>query len=90
MPFRNDISFIRMQVLDDLGDRSEPEIRERYFNEIDKDGSGAIDFEEFLGVRLIWHNRSTKQNISKELRKTLLPTSLKALHAPLVNFPTLP
>lgn len=53
MPFRNDISFIRMQVLDDLGDRSEPEIREQYFNEIDKDGSGAIDFEEFLGVRLI-------------------------------------
>ena len=41
-----------MQVLDDLGDKSEPEVREQYFNEIDKDGSGAIDFEEFLAVRL--------------------------------------
>lgn len=40
-----------MQVLDDLGDRSEPAVREQYFNEIDKDGSGAIDFEEFLAVR---------------------------------------
>lgn len=40
-----------MQVLDDLGDRSEPATREQYFNEIDKDGSGAIDFEEFLAVR---------------------------------------
>lgn len=40
-----------MQVLDDLGDRSEPGTREQYFNEIDKDGSGAIDFEEFLAVR---------------------------------------
>lgn len=41
-----------MQVLDDLGDRSPPETREEYFREIDTDGSGAIDFEEFLGVRL--------------------------------------
>ena len=40
-----------MQVLDDLGDRSEPATREQYFNEIDKDRSGAIDFEEFLAVR---------------------------------------
>ena len=40
-----------MQVLDDLGDRSELEVREQYFTEIDKDGSGAIDFEEFLAVR---------------------------------------
>ena len=39
-----------MQVLDDLGDRSEPEVRQEYFSQIDKDGSGAIDFEEFLGV----------------------------------------
>jgi len=52
LPFRIDISFIRMQVLDDLGDRSEPAVREKYFNDIDKDGSGAIDFEEFLAVRL--------------------------------------
>lgn len=60
MPFRFDIPFIRMQVLDDLGDRSEPEVRQQYFNEIDKDGSGAIDFEEFLAVRFK-HNRSTKK-----------------------------
>ena len=39
-----------MQVLDDLGDRSEPDVRKQYFSEIDKDGSGAIDFEEFLAV----------------------------------------
>ena len=52
MPFHVDIPFIRMQVLDDLGDRSEPAVRQQYFNEIDKDGSGAIDFEEFLAVRL--------------------------------------
>ncbi|KAL9980970.1 hypothetical protein ACROYT_G009619 [Oculina patagonica] len=39
-----------MQVLDDLGDRSEPSVRQQYFNEIDKDGSGAIDFEEFLAL----------------------------------------
>ena len=50
--FHVDIPFIRMQVLDDLGDRSEPAVRQQYFNEIDKDGSGAIDFEEFLAVRL--------------------------------------
>ena len=39
-----------MQVLDDLGDRSPPKVREAYFQQIDTDGSGAIDFEEFLGV----------------------------------------
>ena len=40
-----------MQVLDDLGDRSDHDVREQYFQQIDKDGSGAIDFEEFLAVR---------------------------------------
>lgn len=40
-----------MQVLDDLGDKSDPATQEQYFNEIDKDGSGAIDFKEFLAVR---------------------------------------
>jgi len=39
-----------MQVLDDLGDTSSPEKREQYFQQIDEDGSGAIDFEEFMGV----------------------------------------
>ena len=44
-------SFVhRMQVLDDLGDTSSVEKREQYFQEIDEDGSGAIDFEEFMGV----------------------------------------
>nr|XP_058955344.1 uncharacterized protein LOC131782607 [Pocillopora verrucosa] len=38
------------QVLDDLGDKSEPAVREQYFSNIDKDGSGAIDFEEFLAL----------------------------------------
>ena len=42
--------YFRMQVLDDLGDRSELEMWEQYFKEIDTDGSGAIDFEEFLAV----------------------------------------
>ena len=42
--------FVSMQVLDDLGDRSGSHAREQYFREIDKDGSGAIDFEEFLVV----------------------------------------
>ena len=42
---------MRTQVLDDLGDKSEPAVREQYFSDIDKDGSGAIDFEEFLAVR---------------------------------------
>jgi len=39
-----------MQVLDDLGDTSGPERREQYFQEVDEDGSGAIDFEEFIGL----------------------------------------
>ena len=39
-----------MQVLDDIGDTSDKEKREAYFKEIDEDGSGAIDFEEFMGV----------------------------------------
>ncbi|EDO50072.1 predicted protein [Nematostella vectensis] len=37
-----------MQVLDDLGDRSDVSVREAYFHQIDMDNSGAIDFEEFL------------------------------------------
>ena len=37
-----------MQVLDDLGDTSDEEMRNNYFNEVDEDGSGAIDFEEFI------------------------------------------
>ncbi|XP_066921924.1 uncharacterized protein [Clytia hemisphaerica] len=39
-----------MQVLDDLGNSSSDATREEYFAEIDEDGSGAIDFEEFLGL----------------------------------------
>ncbi|XP_057295745.1 uncharacterized protein LOC130624193 [Hydractinia symbiolongicarpus] len=39
-----------MQVLDDLGDKSSLEKRQEYFEEIDEDGSGAIDFEEFMGL----------------------------------------
>ena len=41
-----------MQVLDDLGDTSSQERREEYFQEIDEDGSGAIDFEEFMSVSM--------------------------------------
>lgn len=40
-----------MQVLDDMGDQSPSEKRRKYFEEIDEDGSGAIDFEEYMGVR---------------------------------------
>ena len=39
-----------MQVLNDLGDTSDEEMRENYFAEVDEDGSGAIDFEEFIGL----------------------------------------
>ena len=39
-----------MRVLDDLGDTSSNEKRDQYFQDIDEDGSGAIDFEEFMGV----------------------------------------
>ena len=41
----------RMQVLDDMGDQNPSEKRRKYFEEIDEDGSGAIDFEEYMGVR---------------------------------------
>lgn len=40
------------QVLDDLGDRSVAARRQQYFDEMDVDGSGAIDFEEFLAVSI--------------------------------------
>lgn len=33
------------QVLDDLGDKSSIERRRQYFEDMDADGSGAIDFE---------------------------------------------
>ena len=39
-----------MRVLDDVGDTSSIETREQYFQEVDEDDSGAIDFEEFMGV----------------------------------------
>ncbi|XP_065051835.1 troponin C-like [Rhopilema esculentum] len=39
-----------MHVLDDMGDKSDAETREQCFLDIDEDGSGAIDFEEFLGL----------------------------------------
>jgi Ca2+-binding EF-hand superfamily protein len=42
-----------MQVLDDLGDKSDQETRQEYFEHIDVDGSRAIDFEEFLGVSIV-------------------------------------
>ena len=42
-----------MHVLDDMGDKSDAETREQCFLDIDEDGSGAIDFEEFLGVTAI-------------------------------------
>lgn len=57
-----------MQVLDDLGDRSEPAVREQYFNEIDKDGSGAIDFEEFLAVRPKYCLRIILKSIDENFR----------------------
>ena len=40
----------RMHALDDMGDKSDIKKREQCFQEVDEDGSGAIDFEEFLGV----------------------------------------
>lgn len=50
-----------MQVLDDLGDKSSPEKRQEYFEEIDEDGSGAIDFEEFMGVSVFFVTRALAQ-----------------------------
>ena len=51
-----------MQVLDDLGDTSDEEMRNNYFNEVDEDGSGAIDFEELIWLvyrlRYMSDNRS--------------------------------
>jgi len=35
-------------VLDELGDRSNSESRRQYFEELDEDGSGAVDFDEYL------------------------------------------
>lgn len=43
-----------MQVFDDLGDKFEFVVWEQYFSDIDKDGFGVIDFEEFLVVRNKW------------------------------------
>ena len=40
-----------MHVLDDIGDDSDANIRKQHFQEADRDGSGTIDFEEFLGVK---------------------------------------
>lgn len=37
-------------VLDELGDRSPVRVRKKYFGEIDIDGSGAVDFEEFVSL----------------------------------------
>ena len=50
-----------MRVLDDLGDTSSNEKRDQYFQDIDEDGSGAIDFEEFMGVSYL------RQNIFKNM-----------------------
>ncbi|XP_066296556.1 uncharacterized protein [Branchiostoma lanceolatum] len=38
------------QVLDEMGDESKEEVRRDYFAKVDVDGSGAVDFEEFLGL----------------------------------------
>lgn len=37
-------------VLNELGDTSDEAARRRYFEELDEDGSGAIDFEEYLAL----------------------------------------
>ena len=39
-------------MLDDIGDDSDEETRSRLFSEMDVDGSGGIDFEEYLTVSL--------------------------------------
>ena len=40
-------------VLDELGDTSSEQDRRKYFDQLDDDQSGAIDFEEYLEVWLI-------------------------------------
>ena len=43
-------------MLDDFGDTSSAERRRELFDEIDEDGSGAVDFEEFINVsRQLFH-----------------------------------
>ena len=39
-------------VLDELGDTSNEADRRKYFDQLDDDQSGAIDFEEYLEVRV--------------------------------------
>eukprot|EP01136_Pigoraptor_vietnamica_P011502 Opistho-1_new@50426 len=38
-------------MLDEMEDPTTREERKRLFDEIDRDGSGGVDFDEFLGVR---------------------------------------
>ena len=38
-------------MLNQLGDTSDEETRWQYFREMDNDGSGGVDFEEYLAVR---------------------------------------
>ena len=42
----------RCMVLDELGDTSNEADRRKYFDQLDDDQSGAIDFEEYLEVRV--------------------------------------
>lgn len=40
--------FLRCEVLNEIGDVSSIEERQELFGELDVDGSGALDFEEYL------------------------------------------
>ena len=58
--------YFRCAVLDELGDTSPLETRTKYFNEWDVDDSGAVDFEEYISVCVlfpkIWLDRMKTAN----------------------------
>lgn len=58
-----------MQVLDDLGETSDDEKRKEYFNMIDEDDSGSIDFEEFIGLVYSLHQERLSSENDKNDKK---------------------
>merc|ERR1711948_191109 len=60
------------QVLDDLGDKSSQQRRKQYFDDMDADGSGAIDFEEFLHLSTAYRLASMTWIIHKTRIRRIL------------------
>ncbi len=47
----------RCQALDEIGDESTIEDRQKYFDEVDSDHLDGVDFEEFLEVLYTYSTR---------------------------------